>query len=79
MWRTAQFTDYMACTHAMGIIIKLLNLSSRGEFWEAPYLSDRVCSRGCQESATKEEMYPVKTGNIDGSVKNHGAVHSCSL
>ena len=41
--------------------------------WEAAYLSDRVHSRGCQESTAKEETYTEKTCSVDGSIKNHCA------
>ena len=72
--------EHMACMHAMGIIISP-ELNSWGEIQEATYLSDRVCSQGCQEGATKEEMYTAKTCSINGSVKNHCCCfnHLCSL
>ena len=76
--------ECVECTYAMGII-NSLELSSRKKFLETAYLSNRIHSGGCQESATNEEMYKVKTGNINGSVKNHNASldccvnHSCSL
>ena len=76
--------ECMVHMDATGIIISPeLNLWKK--IWEAMYLSNKVCSRGCQESAAKEETYPLKTGNVDGSVKNHFALldccinHSCSL
>ena len=81
IFRLWECVDHM---HAMGII-NSPELISQGKFQEAVYLSDRVCSRGCQESAIKEETYPAKTGTINGRVKNHGASldccinHSCSL
>ena len=39
------------------------------KIWETAYLSDRVCLRGCQEHATQEETYTVKTCSINGGVK----------
>ena len=70
--------EHAECMHAMAII-NSPKLILRGEFQEAAYLSDRVCSRGCQESAAKEEMYPAITGNVDGSVKNHSALLDCCI
>ena len=79
-----QLWKYAVCTHATGIIISP-ELNSQKKFWEATYLSNRVCSRGCQEHATKEEMYTAKTCSINGSVKNNCAslnycfYHSCAF
>ena len=70
--------------HATGINISP-KLNSQKKILGGHLLSNRVCSRGCQESAAKEEMYTVKTCSINGSVKNHCASldccfnHSCSL
>ena len=67
--------EHAAYMHAMGIII----LIPGKEFWEATYLSDRVCSRGCQEFVMKEETYTAKTCHINGSVKNHCALLDCCV
>ena len=69
MWHTAQYTDYgwHACMPT-GIIISP-ELNSQKKFWESVYISGRVCLRGCQEHATKEETYTVKTCSINGSIK----------
>ena len=33
----------------------------------------------CQACAAKEEMHPVKTGNVDGGVKNHSSLLDCCI
>ena len=70
--------EHAACMHAMGIIISL-KLNYWKKFWEATYLSERVCARGCQEFATEEETYTAKTCHINGSVKNHCALLDCCV
>ena len=49
--------ECMVCMFAMGVII-CPELNSQKQFQEATNLSNRACSRGCQESATKEEWNP---------------------
>ena len=70
--------EHAAYMHAMGKIISP-KPNSWGKFWEATYLSERVCARGCQEFAMKEETYTAKTCHINGSVKNHGALLDCCV
>ena len=50
-------------------VINSPKLISWGKFQEITYISNRAHSGWCQENAAKEETYPVKTGNVDGSVK----------
>ena len=47
--------------------LTLPNIIPRKKFQEAMYLSERVCSRGCQECAVKEEKDTEKTCSIDGT------------
>ena len=79
-----QLWEWAAHTHDTGIIISL-ELNSQKKFHDTTYLSDRVCLRGCQEHAAKEETYTAKTCIINQSVKNHCVLldccfnHSCLL
>ena len=68
--------ECMACMHATSINFSP-ELNTQKKFWKAAYLSDRVHSRGFQESAANEETYTVKTCSINGSVKNLFASLDC--
>ena len=62
--------------HAMDVIHSLKIILQGGNSGRALH---QVCSGGYQECAPKEETYPAKTGNIDGSVKNHSSSLDCCV
>ena len=74
----------MACTHAMGIIITPEHNSQEKNLGGCLFIQQSLFKR-VSRSAAKEETYTAKTGNINGSVKNHCAsldccvYHLCSL
>ena len=87
MWHTAQYIDYGSGQHAhmSWVILFLRKLIPRKKLKEASYISERVHPGGCQGCHTAEEVYPKKTCDVDGGIKDNCASldccfdHSCSL
>ena len=78
-WHTAQYINYGSAWHAHmpWVILFLWKLIPRKELQDASYISKRVCPGGCQGCPTAEEVYPKKTCDIDGGIKDNCASLDC--
>ena len=73
-----QLWEWVVHMHAMGDIISP-EIKSWKQFCEASYISETVHPVGCQGCPAVEEVYPKKTCNVDGGIKDNCASLDCCL